>query len=112
MTNTYLALKRKTKLLANLVFRQEAINDLSEIWEYTLHKWSENQADNYYESIKIGCSEIANGLSSGKAYNSISKHLLGYKIAKHIIFYTQNENEVEVIRILHQMMDFDSHLEK
>ncbi|MGB0166231.1 MAG: type II toxin-antitoxin system RelE/ParE family toxin [Luteibaculum sp.] len=98
--------------MAKLVLRQEAINDLSEIWEYTFHKWSENQADNYYESIKIGCSEIADGSSSGKPYDSISKHLLGYKIGKHIIFYTQNENEVEVIRILHEMMNFGSHIKK
>jgi len=32
--------------------RQEAINDLSDIWGYTALKWSEDQADKYYQTIK------------------------------------------------------------
>jgi toxin ParE1/3/4 len=34
--------------MAKVVFRQEAINDLNNIWKYTYEKWSENQADKYY----------------------------------------------------------------
>lgn len=37
----------------NLVFRQEAIDDLSEIWEYTFYNWSETQADKYYEMLNL-----------------------------------------------------------
>jgi toxin ParE1/3/4 len=35
--------------MEDLVFRQKAIDDLSEIWDYTFHNWSETQADKYYE---------------------------------------------------------------
>jgi toxin ParE1/3/4 len=31
--------------MAKVILRQEAIDDLSDIWEYTFQEWSENQAD-------------------------------------------------------------------
>jgi toxin ParE1/3/4 len=30
--------------MAKVILRQEAINDLSDIWYYTLHKWSEKHS--------------------------------------------------------------------
>ena len=34
-----------------IILRQQAINDLEEIWLYTLTKWSIEQADRYHELI-------------------------------------------------------------
>lgn len=72
----------------NLVFRQEAIDDLSEIWEYTFYNWSETQADKYYEMLKLACQEIASNSQLGKDYSDILQGLKGYRIGKHIIFIT------------------------
>ena len=44
--------------MPNVILRQEAINDLSAIWNYTNHQWSENQADKYYKTLKLACKEI------------------------------------------------------
>jgi toxin ParE1/3/4 len=41
--------------MANVVLRQKAIDDLNDIWDYTIKEWSEKQADKYYEIIKICC---------------------------------------------------------
>ena len=67
--------------------RQKAIDDLNYIWEYTFEKWSENQADKYYETIKFACKRIGKNPDLGKEYPGISKSLLGLKYEKHIIFY-------------------------
>lgn len=92
--------------MAKVILRQEAINDLTDIWRYTLQEWSESQADKYYETIKSACKEIGVDPNIGKPYTEISKNLLGLKSGKHIIFYYQlSEDEVEVIRILHERMD-------
>lgn len=37
--------------MAKVILRQEAIDDLNNIWDYTFEKWSENQADKYYATI-------------------------------------------------------------
>jgi len=97
--------------MANLIFRQKAIDDLTDIWQYTYETWSENQADKYYESIKLACREISDNPTIGKKYAEISIRLLGYKINKHIIFYHLiSGDEVEVIRMLHERMDLKNHL--
>lgn len=63
--------------MAKIIFRYEAINDLTDIWNYTFEEWSENQADKYYETIKLACNEIGENPNIGKNYTEISKYLLG-----------------------------------
>jgi toxin ParE1/3/4 len=92
--------------MAKVILRQEAINDLNDIWEYTFEKWSENQADKYYAMLKLACKEIGKNPELGKEYNDINKNLLGLKSGKHILFYQRiTEDEIEIIRILHERMD-------
>jgi len=84
---------------------------LKNIWDYTFEKWSENQADKYYARIKFACKEIGENPDLGKEYTKISRNLLGLKSGKHIIFYCLiSENELEVIRILHERMDLEKRL--
>ena len=97
--------------MLKLTLRQEAIDDLTDIWNYTKTKWSENQAEKYYQTIKSTCILIAENPIIGKNYTEISRHLFGLKSGKHIIFYSIiSEFEIEVIRILHERIDRKSTL--
>jgi toxin ParE1/3/4 len=70
--------------MLKLTLRQEAIDDLNDIWNYTKTQWSENQAEKYYQTIKFSCKLIAENPNIGKSYNEISSHLFGLKTGKHI----------------------------
>lgn len=97
--------------MANVILRQKAIEDLNDIWEYTYERWSEDQADKYYAMIQFACKQIGENPEVGRKYIRISEDLLGLKSGKHIIFYQQVSNdEIEVIRILHERMDFKNRL--
>lgn len=97
--------------MAKVIWRQEAIDDLTDIWHYTIEKWSENQAEMYYEAIKQACNAIEKNPTIGRSYTEISKHLLGFKSGKHIIFYYQTaEDEIDIIRILHERMDLKNRI--
>ena len=97
--------------MLKLTIRQEAIDDLNDIWNYTKTKWSENQAEKYYQTIKSSCKLIAENPNIGKSYNEISRHLFGLKTGKHVIFYSILAGvEIEVIRILHERMDLINRL--
>ena len=99
--------------MAKVIFRQEAIDDLNDIWDYTFEKWSENQADRYYATLEFACKEIGEYPKLGKEYIDISRNLLGLKSGKHIIFYHLiSDDEIEVIRILHERMDLKNRLTK
>ena len=97
--------------MAKVILRQEAIVDLTDIWNYTLRRWSESQADKYYKAVKFACQEIGENPNIGKSYPEISKHLLGLKSGNHILFYHLiSETEIEIIRILHERMDLKNRM--
>nr|WP_281547476.1 type II toxin-antitoxin system RelE/ParE family toxin [Alistipes onderdonkii] len=93
--------------MAKLHFSNKAVNDLSDIWDYTADMWSENQADQYYDMIIASCRKIAgNPVLFGRQYKEIAEALYGFKANKHIIFYmVSDEGDIEIIRILHERMD-------
>ena len=92
--------------MAKFSFTNRALDDLMEIWDYTVEEWSENQAEKYYNLIMASCMDLANNPQLGKSYNIISQNLLGYKCGEHIIFYQEIiKNEIEIARVLHGMMD-------
>jgi toxin ParE1/3/4 len=92
--------------MAKFSFTNRALDDLIEIWDYTVEQWSENQAQTYYNLIMASCLDLANNPQLGKSYNIISQNLLGYKCGEHIIFYQEIiKNEIEIARVLHGMMD-------
>ncbi|MFN3942268.1 MAG: type II toxin-antitoxin system RelE/ParE family toxin [Flavobacterium sp.] len=99
--------------MAEVILRQEAINDLNDIWIYTIDEWSEKQADKYYSLIEFACSQIGKNPELGNEYEGISKNLLSLKIGKHIIFYQIiSKDRIEVVRILHERMDLKNRLEE
>ena len=89
----------------------KAVEDLNDIWDYTVKTWSENQAEIYYSLLMDSCQELANKPSQGKSYDVVEKNVLGFKTGEHIIFYQiVSLNEIEVVRILHVMMDMKNHI--
>lgn len=89
----------------------KAVEDLNDIWDYTVKTWSENQAEIYYSLLMDSCQALANKSSQGKSYDVVEKNVLGFKTGEHIIFYQiVSLKEIEVVRILHGMMDMKNHL--
>ena len=90
-------------------FTRRAVNDVTEIWDFTVKEWSPNQAEKYYKLLMASCEDLANNPKLGKSYEIVTLNLLGYKCGEHIIFYREIlKNEIEIIRILHAMMDLKS----
>ena len=90
---------------------KQAINDLNDIWVYTFTKWSKEQADRYYDLIIEEIEFIADNYLIGKSAEQTRKNYRVTKIKSHLIFYRKAENEmVEVVRILHQIMDIKKRL--
>jgi len=92
-------------------FTKKLVSDLSDIWNYTYFKWSEDKADKYYQLLMDTCSQIANNPELGKDYSMVIDNLLGFRAGRHIIFYRMVEaGTIEVIRILHEQMDLGNRL--
>jgi toxin ParE1/3/4 len=56
--------------------------------------------------LEFACLQIAENPELGKEYEEIKSNLLGLRTGKHIIFYqVVNDQQMEIIRILHERMD-------
>lgn len=96
----------------NYRISKQAIADLNDIWLYTYHKWSNEQADRYYDLIIGEIEFVADNHLIGKPVEQIKKGYRVVKIKSHLIFYRQATNEmIEIVRILHQRMNVKKQLE-
>lgn len=99
--------------MANYKLTIKAVEDLTHIWNYTLEKWSEKQADKYYQILIHNFDEIARNPGLGKSYSDIIYNISGFKVGRHIIFYRiLHDNDVEIVRILHEQMDLKNRIKE
>jgi len=92
------------------IISKKAVNDLDEIWYYTVEKWSVDYANRYYNLIFEEISYICKKPGSGKPMDDIREGYRASKVKSHLIFYKVVNDTVEVIRILHQRMDIGNRL--
>ena len=97
--------------MASYYFTNEAVTDLTRIWNYTFENWSERQADKYYNELLKTCKKISKNPKIGKKYFKIFTDLYGIHVNHHIIFFRRIDAEtVEITRILHEMMDLKNRM--
>lgn len=61
--------------MAAYILTNKALEDLSNIWDYTYETWSENRADKYYQMIIESCNNIGKNPELGKIYDDIIEDL-------------------------------------
>ncbi len=86
-----------------------AETDLEEIWLYSFENWSLEQADKYQCDLVSVFKNLASGRYKGRMVD-VRKGYLKYKSGSHFVYFRQSNSLIEVIRILHQMMDTGRHL--
>lgn len=87
-----------------------AETDLENIWLFSSEKWSLAQADRYLNLILDEIEHIASHPTFGIDYNPIRKGYYASRVKSHFIFYRINQEQVEIVRILHQKMDIASRI--
>ncbi|RZJ70481.1 type II toxin-antitoxin system RelE/ParE family toxin [Flavobacterium sp.] len=90
---------------------EAAYNDLSDIYFYTTEKWSEEQASKYFESIIAEIELFSEHPENAKQMSKVRIDFFYFRALLHYVFFKKNDDTIEVVRILHKMMDFSNHLE-
>ena len=98
--------------MVKYILSERAQKDLRSIWNYTVETWSELQADRYMRQLFNELDKISlDPYHVGQSYEYVRRGYRGLRAGKHIIFYKILDNEqVRIIRILHQRMDYFRHL--
>jgi toxin ParE1/3/4 len=89
----------------------KALEDIDKIWLYTLENWSLNQANHYYLLIYQEIKFIVDDFEGGKDIGKIKSGYRQFSVKSHLIIYKKAEDGiVEIVRVLHQMMDIPNQL--
>jgi len=83
--------------------------DLLNIWRYTCHTWSENQADKYLDELETVCANIQSGHLLEKAMPDLHADLRYCHHGRHFVFWLAKPTPV-VIAFLHDQMQLVKHL--
>jgi toxin ParE1/3/4 len=84
--------------------------DIDAIWDYTADQWDDGQADRYVLQIRSAIETVARDPRRGRSCDNIRVGYRKYLAGAHVIFFRVIAGGIEVVRVLHQNMDFDRHL--
>lgn len=87
-----------------LLLSRRAKEDLLEIWEF-IADHDELAADRYIDHLRDRALELLHFPELGRARNEIHLNLRSLLARNHLLFYTIEGEEVQILRILHGSMD-------
>ncbi len=89
---------------------KKAIEDIKNIGRYTQKNWGRDQRNLYLSRLDDSFHLIAKEPQIGIVCDYIKPGYQKYHVGRHLIFYRQSSPYVEIIRILYDRMDVESHL--
>jgi len=96
--------------MSRVTLTPKAKADLDDIWDFTIARWGMVQAEKYvrdlWAAMEQQVSDLANSIDIGDVRPGYRKVRAG----SHIIFFKVTTDGIDVVRILHQKMDFNRHL--
>ena len=95
--------------MAAYFLRPKAREDLERIGDYTLEFWGERQEEVYLGMLNRALFSLVEEPELGRPVGEIAPGLRKFRAGRHMVFYLISEPGIDVVRILHQSMDFERH---
>jgi len=92
-----------------IIISPKAKRDLIGIGIYTEKQWGQKQRKKYLDQLETGIQKLAKNPTLGRQHYELPETPYGYQEGRHVIFYRPTAKGIEIIRILHDAMDFIQH---
>jgi toxin ParE1/3/4 len=96
--------------MTGYVLSPRAQADIDEIWDYTADQWGDDQAERYIRDLRRAIETIARNPNRGRSCDFIRPGYRKFPVGAHMILFRLIADGINVVRILHQSMDFERHL--
>ena len=98
--------------MSRYVLSSAARADLEQIWDYTRERWDDNQAEEYVREIQRAIERIVDNPMIGRACDEVRPGYRKHAVGSHTLYYRiASADVIDVVRILHQRMNVDRHLD-
>lgn len=96
--------------MLSIVKSTQAEQDLINIWSYTYREWGETQADRYLDLLNNGFRLIAQNPEMCRLREEFIQPVCLHICEHHLIVYTFNELQLNIVRVLHGSMNIEPQL--
>ncbi len=93
-----------------LIFLPRALADLDEIGLASDRSWGRVQTRNYLRTLHDTADKLRSLPGAGSDCSHIMTGLRRRRAGRHLIFYLSSNDEVWIVRILHERMEAEAHL--
>lgn len=85
--------------------------DLEQTWDYTCQRWDDDQAEEHVREIQRAIERVVDNPMIGRACDELRPGYRKHAVGSHTLYYRIVGDVIDVVRILHQRMDVDRHLD-
>ena len=96
-------------MTARFTISPRAQGDLDKIWTDTVTRWGIDQAEFYIREIERNIEAVSVQPMIGRACPEARAGYHKYPSGSHVLFYRMTKGRVDIVRILHERMDFGRH---
>ena len=100
--------KHRSKI--DIQVRPKAGEDIKKIWLYSLKNWGKKQAVFYINVIDQVIVSLASHPEKGLSIDYVRENYRLIHCQKHFIIYRIGKSNIEIVRVLGERMDVESHL--
>jgi toxin ParE1/3/4 len=97
-------------MTGHFVLTPRAQADLDEIWDYTADRWGLKRAEAYIRQLWSDIAAVADRPSPGRECPQVRRGYHKYPSGSHLLFYRLTVDGIDVVRILHERMDYERHI--
>ena len=91
--------------MKQLFLSDEVRQDMEGIWLFSRDTWGRDQADRYVDVITQAFQKLAEGSARSRPADGTKPGLRKVPVGRHVVFFRENAEVVEVVRVLHERMD-------
>ncbi len=95
--------------MAHYLLSESAQQDIISIRNYTMDTWGKAQARKYLTLLEQRLEWLADNPALGTKRNEVKEGYISFPEGRHIIFYRIAESGIEVMGVIHQSEDIDTH---
>lgn len=98
--------------MSRYVLSPAARADLEQIWDYSSERWDGDQAEEYLREVQRAIERVVANPRIRRACDEVRTGYRKHAVGSHTLYYRiAGDDVIDVVRILHQRMDADRHLD-
>jgi len=96
--------------MRKLVIADRTRADLKDIADYTGREWGAGQSRRYLGAIKDRLARLRDRPGQGTLRDEIGPDYRSVRSGRHVVFYRETGENIEIVRVLHERMDMHRQL--